>query len=683
MSAERNRADSEHDIRSTGSSAPPAGTRADQFQLVLGSFLILFLELVLIRWTASNVVYLSYFSNFVLLGSFLGIGLGFVLRGRVRSLFPVAPWVLAALVIFVRRFQVSIDRQGAELIFFGSGSSGTTLPTWVMLPILFVSVAVIFMCVAHGVATLFAKFKPLHAYALDISGSLLGIVAFTAASFLRADPRVWALVVAACIALMMTPKQQLVAIVPIAVVVVAMGLEARDPQLSWSPYYKVRAIPNPSGLNIQVNGIPHQAVTSAEHRRRTEPIYLIPYARAQNNPLDDVLVVGAGNGTDVAIALKQGAKRVDAVEIDPRLYEIGRRSHPDRPYSNQGVTVHINDGRAFLEQTSQRYDLILFALPDSLTLVAGQSSLRLESYLFTQEALALARDRLKPGGAFAMYNFYRERWLVDRLANTLATVFGRPPCLDLSPQALHLAAMTVAQTDDAVRCDQTWAPATVPKPSPATDDYPFLYLQSRHIPGFYLATIALILMVSFAATRAAAGPFTKMRPYADLFFMGVAFLLLETKSVVQFALLFGTTWLVNSLVFAGVLLSVLLAVALSMKVRIRAPQRLYVVLIAFIALSFVVPSSALLGLPVAPRFLAAILLAFSPIFVANLVFAERFARVENATTAFGANLLGAMVGGTLEYLSLLTGYRVLLLVVAVIYGLAFFTGRRDLNVVRS
>ena len=169
----------------------------------------------------------------------------------------------------------------------------------------------------------------------------------------------------------------------------------------------------------------------------------------------------------------------------------------------------------------------------------------------------------------------------------------------------------------------------------------------------------------------------------DLFFMGVAFLLLETKSVVQFALLFGTTWLVNSLVFAGILLSVLLAVALSMKVRIRAPQRLYVVLIAFIALSFVVPSSALLGLPVAPRFLAAILLAFSPIFVANLVFAERFARVENATTAFGANLLGAMVGGTLEYLSLLTGYRVLLLVVAVIYGLAFFTGRRDLNVVRS
>ena len=45
-------------------------------RLVLGSALMLFLELALIRWLGSNIVHLSYFSNFVLLGSFLGIGLG-------------------------------------------------------------------------------------------------------------------------------------------------------------------------------------------------------------------------------------------------------------------------------------------------------------------------------------------------------------------------------------------------------------------------------------------------------------------------------------------------------------------------------------------------------------------------------------------------------------------------------
>ena len=62
---------------------------------------------------------------------------------------------------------------------------------------------------------------------------------------------------------------------------------------------------------------------------------------------------------------------------------------------------------------------------------------------------------------------------------------------------------------------------------------------------------------------------------------------------------------------------------------------------------------------------------FAPIFLANLVFAERFRNVEESNVAFGANLLGAMVGGVLEYLALITGYQALLIVVAVLYGLAF------------
>jgi hypothetical protein len=54
--------------------------------------------------------------------------------------------------------------------------------------------------------------------------------------------------------------------------------------------------------------------------------------------------------------------------------------------------------------------------------------------------------------------------------------------------------------------------------------------------------------------------------------------------------------------------------------------------------------------------------------------------VGSSTTAFGANLLGAIVGGVLEYLSLITGFRFLLVVVAVLYGLAFIFGRRHLEV---
>jgi hypothetical protein len=164
--------------------------------------------------------------------------------------------------------------------------------------------------------------------------------------------------------------------------------------------------------------------------------------------------------------------------------------------------------------------------------------------------------------------------------------------------------------------------------------------------------------------------------YADLFFMGAAFLLLETKSVVQFALLFGTTWLVNSLVFVGVLLSVLLAIEVERRIRIARPGLLLGVLFLGLSVAWLIPTGSLLGLPIVPRLLAAIAISFFPIFVANLIFAERFRDTEDPTAAFGANLLGAMVGGTLEYLSLLTGFRALLFLVAALYGTAYLLAQR-------
>jgi hypothetical protein len=188
--------------------------------------------------------------------------------------------------------------------------------------------------------------------------------------------------------------------------------------------------------------------------------------------------------------------------------------------------------------------------------------------------------------------------------------------------------------------------------------------------------LAAILLASLILIRAAGGRFTQMRGYLDLACMGAAFLLLETKNIVQFALLFGTTWFVNSLVFAGVLAAVYLAVETARRVRLPRPAVLYSALIAALLVAWLVPQESLLALPVVPRFLAASALAFAPIYLANLVFAQRFAGVANSGTAFAVNLLGAMVGGALEYLSLITGYRVLLVVIGVLYGLAFLIGLR-------
>lgn len=277
-----------------------------------------------------------------------------------------------------------------------------------------------------------------------------------------------------------------------------------------------------------------------------------------------------------------------------------------------------------------------------------------------------------------MYNYY-ETWLVDRYANTLRAVYDTEPCVQvgrsLGPR--QEVVLSMAKEGRVTGCENFWQPASSGL-APSTDDYPFPYLAEREIPSFYLWMLGLILAASLLLVRAAAGPLRSMRPYADLFFMGGAFLLLETKNVVQFALLFGTTWLVNAAVFAGVLLSVLAAIEVARRVTLPRPVVLYGALLAALVAAWLIPPAALLSLPVIPRFFAGVAVAFAPIFLANLVFAQRFKAIGAATTAFGANLLGAMVGGALEYFALVTGFRFLLILVAVLYGLAFLAGRKHL-----
>jgi len=650
-------------------------TVRDRLRLVGLSSLLLFVELALIRWTGSNVVYLSYFSNFVLLGSFLGIGIGFLRAKSRRSLFPLAPVALGLLIVFVHHFNVQIERSGSQLIFFGGVVHASGLPIWATLPVVFICAAVVMALIAEETGRAFALFPPLEAYRLDIVGSILGIASFSLLSFLDLPPIAWGCAVA-LLFLLLLPRRlvALPAVVAIAVFVFALEHESSpswsDPSsLSWSPYYKIH-VERFSGYEIvSVNGIPHQTISTVAYRRRTEPVYFAPYERIDDRPPGDVLIVGAGTGTDVAIALSYGARHVDAVEIDPRLYELGKELQPNHAYQDPRVTVHITDGRAYLERTKKTFDLILFALPDSLTLVSGQSSLRLESYLFTLEAMRTARAHLKPGGAFAMYNYYRAQWLVDRLAGTLRDVYGKAPCIDTTGG--FFAALSAGN----VECATTWSADGRTVPAPARDDYPFLYLRTRSIPSLYLLTLALILAAAVVGVRAAGGPFRQMRPYVDLFFMGTAFLLLETKNIVQFALLFGTTWLVNALVFGGILLVVLAAIEVARHVPAPRPALIYGALFASLAVAWAVPQHDLLQLDWALRLPAAIALAFAPIFCANLLFAERFKDVGSSTVAFGANLLGAMVGGLLEYSSLLIGYRALLFVAAGLYVCAFASGR--------
>jgi hypothetical protein len=645
-----------------------------RLRLVSGSFLLLFVELALIRWTAANNVYLAYVTNFVLLASFLGIGVGFLRAGSARHLLGLAPVALLALIAFVLAFPVSLVRlSGRHQLSAAFGLQ--PLPQWLSLGVIFTLTVVVMGSIAHTVARTFSRFAPLEAYRLDILGSLFGIAAFSALSFAQLPPIAWGLTAAVMLAALLGRTIRWWQLAALAAVLVLLAGESLAPHQYWSPYYKIIATPRARdhSLQVSVNNIPHQAAYPLRTLRQLEPFYFFPYRHVNRHRLGNVLLVGAGTGNDVAVALREGAKHVDAVEIDPELQRLGRR-YRSRAYGNPRVSVHINDGRAYLNQTHTRYDLILFALPDSLTLLSGQSSLRLENYLLTIDSMRSSRAHLKLGGTFAMYNYY-EPFLLNRYAGTLESVYHSPPCVELGSRlgGRRQAVLTASLTGTTRRCGHYWHGRKV---APATDDWPFPYLATRSIPTFYLRWLAAIAIASVLIVRAAAGPLRRLRAHLDLAFMGGAFLLLETKNIVQFALLFGTTWLVNSLVFAGVLLSVLAAIEVANRTRLPRPNFIYAGLAAALAIAWAIPQESLLSLSPVPRFFAATGLAFAPIFLANLIFSRRFRDSQFPTAAFGANLLGAMIGGTLEYLALLTGYRFLLVLVASLYALALLAGRQ-------
>ena len=292
----------------------------------------------------------------------------------------------------------------------------------------------------------------------------------------------------------------------------------------WSPYYKITVGQNGTDTVVEVNNIFHQSMAPVAQK---EYFYQWPYT-VFGDSFKNVLILGAGSGTDVAAALMHGAGHVDAVEIDPTILRLGKALHPDHPFDDPRVTVINDDARHFLRTTNKKYDLVVFALIDSLTLQSSFSGVRLESYMFTEESFRAVRDRLAPDGLLVVYNYFREKWLVDRLANTAAIAFGAEPRVHVHEARAYLGIMLAGPRlatlkSDPVIPDQVTAYNQSHAPAPArmlardtsieaaTDDWPFLYMKDRHIPQHYVVALLLILAVSVApccgccAGRAAAG----------------------------------------------------------------------------------------------------------------------------------------------------------------------------------
>jgi len=668
----------------------------DGLKLFLLGFITLFLELALIRYLAGNIWNLGYFPNLVLIAVFMGMGTGFIFHGYVDEkisfiVFQAAAFLLLVLVSFVYFAHPKVPGFGetaAEIggeLFFTQLPSGAGGEHYLSILICFVLVILIFAFISQRTAKLFRLFKPLTAYSLDITGSCAGIVCFMLISLFMVPAYWWFVVFALVFPMVMDggyKKRLLPLSIALAAGIFAFYQDANpvaypdyegDFQAWWSPYQKVEKI----GDFVFVNGVRHQSLMDKQNIARW---YGRPYAEALesmsgDDPYRNVLILGSGTGNDVEAALMAGASHVDAVEIDPVIAGLGEKYHPAGPYQDPKVNLVVDDGRAFLSTTNNKYDVISFALTDSVVKVSSMSQLRLENYLFTVEAVEKAYGLLTDSGQLVFYNFYRRPWLVEKMRDMIFAATGKLPRVSSSP--LFRNRLTLLSLEKDRPRNSADASHRVKFEVP-TDDWPFLYLKEKSIPSFYLKVMAgmialvalLFVVIRIASPRGSSGIRGGSSIKLVFLLMGLAFLLLETKSVIQFSLLFGNTWLNNSLVFLAVLILVLGAnwtAVLIEKPGYNMWAAYFLLIISSLGI-LVFPLETFLKLDSGfLRFAGASVLIFSPVYFANLIFSLTFREQEVAEHLFGWNLIGATMGGILEYTSMAMGYGFLAVLVAISY----------------
>lgn len=691
---------------SQGTSSPTTGSpsvktqREARQELFVASFAALFLEIMLIRWVPSYERMLAYFTNFMLISSFLGLGLGAISARRNWMRFQI-PLILGLTIIAIlfRQYVKTFGAVGDLNYSDFSRSAPVSLTITECLLFFFSFVPIVFVPLGQRIGRLLALIpSPLEGYALNISGSIAGVLVFTLTSFLDLAPWCWFLLALVTLLWLMRREPTLLPVNVLTAILIVATVWCAGRDYIWTPYNKVKVLTLKTGdqgteTPVRLGQIPSLINAPGftitvnddffQHPRNLSPAALKEYPGITNllahydvpynfgRRYNDVLVVGAGTGNDVAAALRHGAQHVDAVEIDPMIARIGRLAHPEQPYSDPRVTVIVQDARAYFNNTDRKYDLIVFALLDSKLLFSGMSSVRLDSFVYTVESFQEARALLKDHGLVCVQHALGSMFILHRVYRMLADAFDVPPGVLGSENPAFIVGPGLA--------DFNPPPETVKVPvvTAATDDWPFFYMAGRHMPPEYrtslemMALIAVVLVLLF--TKGTSMPITG--EFWHFFFLGAAFLLIETLSVTRFALLFGSTWVVNSVVFTAILLMVLLANLWARRAEKLPTGILYLLLAIGVAINFYAPLHQVLAMPLVARFLVAVGLMGAPIFWAALIFSRSFRDTHNVTIAFASNLLGAVVGGLTEYSALVIGFRNQLLIALAFYALSYLALR--------
>jgi SAM-dependent methyltransferase len=707
-----------------------ANKKSAAIELFLLSMVSLYFELLIIRWMSADIRAFAVFRTLPLITCFIGLGVGFAFRSQqLYRLTPFAILQFVVTMVLLEWFGIGLLPFPTTNVYYWQDAMGQTSPLYLavfmlILMLLLSGPFALMACIGSRLGLLFNKMKPLNAYCINIAGAIIGSLVFPLVSFLEWSP--WQLLIPGILPLAVCyPRQSrrwLVTALAVMLLVPATALIAqqkeslagssRVPELKggamkayWSPYQRVdlgvleaptvsSGSPAFLGLVVGANHSFYQYFFSNRKDLKVSPgvssflakregEYAVPYLLTK---ADDVLVVGAGTGQNVSSAIDWGAKSVDAVDIDPVILKFGKRFNPT--YSEPRVHLVCDDARHFFRHCQKKYDLINFSLLDSQAVTGQGSSVRVDTYVYTQESIKSALNLLKPDGLLVLSFSVVHPWMGERLFNTLKSAAGYDPLVfrnrDGNLNTFFVLGRSVKEQRLALPDD--WKSITMAASTTASlsDDWPYLYVRNDLIDIPYLLIVCQFLLLAAFAGRKFL--FVKSDPANwQMFFMGAAFMLLELHAISFLSLLYGSTWTTSAIVINGILVMILLANVLVIKVGNPLTSRqpiVYAFLFLSILASYFLPSSALLTQAGTDDFITYALvttITILPLALAGIIFSSAFARVSDAGQALAYNLFGALIGGLLEYLSNYTGIRNLELVGLALYAASMWFAVKAIN----
>lgn len=671
-------------------------SKALNVRIAILTFAILALELGIIRLVSGQIRVFAYFGNLVLIVAFLGLGIGTGLGKKEKNwLWAALPslTVLCGILAFAPNLNIHQMKFPDESVSLwgGEGMGASKIPIWGNVCIfigIVILISTVFIFLGTELGRLFSMVgeKSLSAYIADLAGSLLGILVFSLIMFLNATPPVWMLLGTIPLAYLTRKKWSY------ALLILILCLAQYCVQgASFSPYNRIDVSPDKrGGWKLSVNRDFHQYMRDFREQNKHELteadvkslkhykyIYDLPFTI--NPQRGSAVIVGAGTGNDAQAALRNGYKKVVAVDIDPSIVKLGQELHPEQPYSDKRVVPVIEDARAFFRQyNGEKFDAVVYGLLDSHAMSSAMSTLRVDNFVYTEEGIREAWNQVSPSGHLSLsFSVYAGEWIAERLYWTIAKATNTKP-IALFHGMQHGMIFIVPKNPKSLpslklRGVEQYFPSKDARLIHTTsDDWPYLYVRPGANPWLYFVILGFIVLMALVSIPAVYGIKAATSDFdAPLFFMGAAFLLLETRSVTSLSLLFGSTWLVNSAVFGGILFMALLACIAVQKKIVGGVRIWFPCLLTSTVLLWYFDLSSLNDFSLFWRATIGGLFCAIPLFFAGIVFPILLAKSKNPAASLGCNLLGAVLGGCMEYLSMVIGLRNLVLLALVLYLLSY------------